>query len=90
MTKLNSGKFCFLFISIRVQELNKFLKPGDRSLLVLNFWAYLSLGVLIKFVLIKKEACNLDWRTLFDWNLSPNWALGSIRLMNTIHIVFSL
>ena len=63
MTKLNFDKFCFfMYISICVQGLNKFLKfffskfhPGDCSQLVLNFWANLSLGVLIKFVLIKKK-----------------------------------
>ena len=49
-------------ISICEQGLNKFLKffgskfqPGDCSWLVLNFWANLSLGVLIKFVLIQKR-----------------------------------
>ena len=65
ITKLNSDKFCFMYVLICVQGLNKFLKffwskfqPGDYSLLVLNFWANLSLGVLIKFVLIKK-ACTI-------------------------------
>ena len=51
-----------MYISICVQWLNKFPKffwskfqPGDCSSLVLNSWANLSLGVLIKFVLIKKS-----------------------------------
>ena len=52
-----------MYISICVQGLKTFLKffgskfqPGDCSQLVLNFWTNLSLGVLIKFVLIKKRS----------------------------------
>ena len=34
-------------------------QSGDCSELVLNFWANLSLGILTKFVLIKKACMNL-------------------------------
>ena len=41
-----------------------FLNFSDQKfslVIVLNFWANLSLGVLIKFVLIKKRACIDEW-----------------------------
>ena len=59
----NPNRFSnYTYISICVQGFNKFLKffwskfqPAGCSWLVLNFWANLCLGVLIKFVLIKKS-----------------------------------
>ena len=65
-----------MYISICVQGLDKFLKffwskfqPGYCSYLVLNYWANLSLGVLIKFVLKKKK------KNVPVMSLSTRWVI---------------
>ena len=62
-----------MYISICVQGLNTFLKcfgskfqPGDCSKVVLNVWTNLSLGVLIKFVLIKKKVYAISYHHLYS------------------------